>query len=87
MLTPVLRRGQPVREQPSLESIRERVQRQLSMLQPDIKRLENPRPYLAGMELGLHELKKQLVLAVKTKSASFRPANVFKPVQATDQNR
>ena len=73
LLTPVLRRGQPVREQPSLASIRERVQRQLSMLHPSVKRFENPQPYLAGLELGLQELKKRLVLVAKTKSGPSRP--------------
>jgi nicotinate phosphoribosyltransferase len=87
LLTPVLRHGQPVHEQPMLESIRERVQRQLSMLPAGVKRLENPQPYLAGLELGLHELKKQLVLALKTKPALARPANVFKSNQATGQGR
>ncbi len=87
LLTPVLRRGQPVRELPSLESIRERVQRQLSMLHTDTLQFENPRPYLAGLELGLHELKKQLVLAARGNSARFKPPPAFKSVQAINQNR
>ena len=81
LLTPVLRHGQPVREQPTLESVRERVQRQLSMLHPYIKRLENPPPYLAGLELGLHELKKRLVLATKTRPAHARPVQRESSVQ------
>jgi nicotinate phosphoribosyltransferase len=66
LLTPVLRRGQPVREEPSLESLRERVQRQLALLHPGIKRFENPHQYPAGLELGLHDLKTRLILAAKT---------------------
>jgi len=65
LLTPVLRHGQPVREQPSLESIRGRVQRQLAMLHPGIKRFDNPHQYPAGLESGLHELKTRLILAAK----------------------
>jgi nicotinate phosphoribosyltransferase len=86
LLTPVLSRGQPVREQPSLESIRERVQRQLSMLPAGVKRFENPQPYMAGLELATHELKKRLVLAAKT-AARAKPANLFKSIQPTDPNR
>jgi nicotinate phosphoribosyltransferase len=86
LLTPMLSRGQPVKEQPSLDSIRERVQRQLAMLPAGVKRIENPQPYLAGLELGTHELKKRLTLAVKT-AARARPVNVFKTFQTTDQNR
>jgi nicotinate phosphoribosyltransferase len=54
-----------VREQPSLESIRDRVQRQLAMLHPGIKRFEHPHQYPAGLELGLHDLKTRLILATK----------------------
>jgi nicotinate phosphoribosyltransferase len=70
LLTPVLRHGQPVREQPNLESIRERVQRQLSMLHPGIKRFENPHQYPAGLESGLHDLKTRLILAAKKEPAN-----------------
>jgi nicotinate phosphoribosyltransferase len=65
LLTPVLRHGQPVREQPSLETIRERVQRQLGRLHPGIKRFDNPHRYPAGLELSLYELKTKLILAAK----------------------
>jgi nicotinate phosphoribosyltransferase len=70
LLTPVIRHGQPVREQPSLEVIRERVQRQLGKLHPGIKRFENPHQYPAGLELGLHELKTRLILAAKKEPVS-----------------
>jgi nicotinate phosphoribosyltransferase len=66
---PVLRRGQPVREQSALESIQERVQRQLAMLHPGIKRFDNPHQYPAGLESGLHELKTRLILAAKKEPA------------------
>jgi nicotinate phosphoribosyltransferase len=72
LLTPVLRHGQPVREQPALEMIRQRVQRQLAMLHPGIKRFENPHQYPAGLELGLHNLKTRLILAAK-KETSHAP--------------
>jgi len=65
LLTPVLRNGQPLRELPGLEAIRERAQRQLAMLHPGIKRIDHPHQYPAGLELSLHELKTRLVLEAK----------------------
>ena len=69
LLTPVLRHGRPVREQPALETIRQRVQRQLAMLHPGIKRFEHPHQYPAGLELGLHDLKTRLILAARNVSS------------------
>jgi nicotinate phosphoribosyltransferase len=82
LLTPVLRHGQPVRELPTMESVRERVQRQLAMLHPGIKRFEHPHQYPAGLELGLYELKTRLILAAKE-----QPVNLKNAVQATDEHR
>jgi nicotinate phosphoribosyltransferase len=65
LLVPVLRQGEAVYEFPSLESIRQRVQQQLSMLHPGIKRFENPHRYPAGLELNLFELKTKLILEAK----------------------
>jgi nicotinate phosphoribosyltransferase len=50
---------------PSLENIRARAQRQLAMLHPGIKRFDNPHEYPAGLELGLHEFKTELILRAK----------------------
>jgi nicotinate phosphoribosyltransferase len=65
LLVPILRRGQLVYDPPSLGQIRERVQQQLGMLHPGIKRFVNPHQYVAGLELGLHELKTELVLKTR----------------------
>jgi nicotinate phosphoribosyltransferase len=35
------------------------------MLHPGIKRFVNPHQYAAGLELGLHDLKTQLVLKAR----------------------
>ena len=72
LLTPVLRQGQPVGEQPALPTIRQRVQSQLAMLHPGIKRFEHPHQYPSGLESGLHELKTRLILAAK-KEPTFLP--------------
>ncbi|HEY3863699.1 MAG TPA: nicotinate phosphoribosyltransferase [Verrucomicrobiae bacterium] len=65
LLAPVLRRGEPVEDQPALEAIRQRVKDQLARLHPGIKRFEHPHQYPAGLELGLHDLKTQMILAAK----------------------
>jgi nicotinate phosphoribosyltransferase len=65
LLVPVLRRGKLVYDLPSLEASRAHAQRQLARLHPGIKRLDNPHEYPAGLELGLHELKLQLILRAK----------------------
>ncbi len=65
LLVPILRRGKLVYNPPSLDAIRARAQRQLAMLHPGVKRFENPHQYPAGLELGLHELKTELILRAK----------------------
>lgn len=69
LLVPIFRRGKLVYDPPSLNAIRARVQRQLSMLHPGIKRFENPHEYPAGLELSLHELKTRLILRAKGEPA------------------
>ena len=65
LLVPVLRHGKLVYNSPSLKAIRARVQKQLASLHPGIKRFENPHEYPAGLELGLHELKTDLILRAR----------------------
>ncbi len=65
LLVPVLRGGKLVGELPSLKDIRLRVQQQIAMLHPGIKRFENPHEYPAGLELELHDLKTRLILQAR----------------------
>ena len=65
LLVPLFRRGKLVYQLPSLEAIRARTQKQLSMLHPGIKRFANPHQYPAGLELTLHEFKTELILKAK----------------------
>jgi nicotinate phosphoribosyltransferase len=65
LLVPILREGKVVYQTPTLDEIRQRVQQQLAMLHPGIKRSVNPHQYPAGLELRLHELKTQLVLKAR----------------------
>jgi nicotinate phosphoribosyltransferase len=68
LLVPVFRQGKLVYPLPELPAIRERVQQQLAMLHPGIKRLANPHQYPAGLEKGLHDLKTALVLKARGES-------------------
>src|SRR5262249_23613307 len=65
LLVPVFRRGKLVYKSESLGVIRERVTEQLAMLHPGIKRFVNPHQYEAGLELGLHEVKTNLILKAR----------------------
>jgi nicotinate phosphoribosyltransferase len=65
LLVPILRRGKLVYDLPTLDDIRARAQRQLAMLHPGIKRLDNPHQYPTGLELTLHELKAKLILQAR----------------------
>ena len=65
LLVPIFRKGKLVYQLPTLDAIRARAQQQLACLHPAIKRFENPHQYPAGLELGLHELKTELILRAK----------------------
>jgi len=65
LLLPIFREGRLVFKQPSLAEVRQRVQQQLAMLHPGIKRGINPHQYPAGLELGLHDLKTKLILEAR----------------------
>jgi nicotinate phosphoribosyltransferase len=65
LLVPVFRDSHQVYEPPRLDDIRRRVQDQLAMLHPGIKRSVNPHQYPAGLEQGLHDEKTKLVLQAR----------------------
>ena len=65
LLIPILREGRLVYTIPSLEEVRERVRQQLAQLHAGIKRFKNPHEYPAGLELGLHQLKTELILKAR----------------------
>src|SRR5438094_2620885 len=62
LLVPVFRLGELVYSTPALAEIRRRAQAQLAMFHAGVKRTINPHQYPVGLELGLHELKTELVL-------------------------
>lgn len=62
LLVPVLRGGARVGTLPGLPAIRERVQSQLALLPPGVKRFVNPHLYPVGLERRLHDLRTELIL-------------------------
>jgi len=65
LLVPIFRGGRMVCQLPPIDEIRQRVQKQLAMFNPGIKRFTNPHEYPAGLELSLHDLKTKLVLETR----------------------
>ncbi|HEV2972597.1 MAG TPA: nicotinate phosphoribosyltransferase [Pirellulales bacterium] len=71
LLVPIFSRGKCVYRVPSLEDSRRRLGEQLAMFHAGVKRFVNPHRYPVGLELGLHELKTELIL--KTRGLEGRP--------------
>jgi nicotinate phosphoribosyltransferase len=65
LLVPIFRRGELVYSIPPLGYIRQRAQDQLAAFHTSVKRLLNPHQYPVGLELGLHELKTELILKAR----------------------
>lgn len=61
VLQPIFLNGQLVYRSPSLAEIRERTLNQLSLLEPEYKRLMNPEIYWVGLSERLMELKQNLL--------------------------
>lgn len=62
LLVPVFLKGRKVYDVPSLQSTRNFVREQLQNFHPTYKRIMNPHQYPVGLEIGLHELKTDLIL-------------------------
>jgi len=67
LLVPILRQGANVYDSPSIHDIRQNAARNLSRLNPAIRRFTNPHRYPAGLEQSLHERKMQLVLQARSR--------------------
>ena len=68
LLEPALAGGRRVRAPDTLDAARERARRQLDGFHAGVKRLVNPHRYPVGLELGLHERKTELILALRERS-------------------
>jgi nicotinate phosphoribosyltransferase len=62
LLIPIFKHGQQVYQSPALSEIRRRTQSQLAMFHSGVKRFVNPHQYPVGLELGLHDLKTEIIL-------------------------
>ena len=69
LLVPVFQDGKQVYVLPDIHSVRDRVQTQLASLHPGVKRFVNPHIYPVGLEKHLHEVKTNLILALRGESA------------------
>jgi len=65
LLVPVFKQGQQVYQSPPLAEIRKRTQSQLAQFHSGVKRFVNPHQYPVGLELGLHDLKTELILLAR----------------------
>lgn len=74
LLVPIFRQGKCIYNLPSLKSIQETTQKELSFFHSGIKRFINPHEYVVGMEKTLYELKLSLINKIR--------ANMF----STDSN-
>ena len=61
LLIPALRHGERVAPPEPLADIRARAIQQLAMLHPSIRRFMNPHEFPAGLDIGLHELRDQMI--------------------------
>jgi nicotinate phosphoribosyltransferase len=61
LLVPVLRNGHRLAESEPLTAIRDRAIAQLARLHPGIRRFMNPHEFPVGIDIGLHELRNQMV--------------------------
>ncbi|MES2273966.1 MAG: nicotinate phosphoribosyltransferase [Chlamydiota bacterium] len=67
LLVPIFRQGKLVYNSPSLQEIQYFAKQECSRLPSAMKRLLNPQPYLAGLEIGLHHKKIELMHHLRAK--------------------
>ena len=61
LLKPWMRKGRVVGETEGLDAIQARAQSQLARLHPSVRRFMNPHEYPVGIDVGLHELRDQMI--------------------------
>lgn len=65
LLIPIYREGKLVYDLPSIETIRDNTQKELSRFHDGIKRFINPHQYVVGMEHNLYNIKLDLIKKVR----------------------
>jgi nicotinate phosphoribosyltransferase len=61
LLVPVMRDGHRLTQSERLTAIRDRAVNQLAQLHPGIRRFMNPHEFPVGIDIGLHELRNQMI--------------------------
>lgn len=75
LLVPILRKGAPVYEAPSIQAIQDRTRQQLKGLHDGHKRFLHPHEYPVGLSPALHQLRTNLVAAARgTEPLALTPA-------------
>jgi nicotinate phosphoribosyltransferase len=65
LLLPLVRQGRGVASRPTLTEARERRASDLRRLHPGVTRFLNPHQYPVGLELGLHNIKTEMILKLR----------------------
>lgn len=65
LLIPVMRAGKVVIEKERIDDTRARTHRELNRLHPTVKRLMNPHEHPVGLDIGLNELRDQMIREVR----------------------
>ena len=73
LLIPVLRKGRTHQEFDSLTAIRDRALGQLARLHPGIRRFMNPHEFPVGIDIGLHEVRDQMIRELRSPSLLAPP--------------
>jgi nicotinate phosphoribosyltransferase len=81
LLVPVVRSGRAVGEPPTLDAIRQRVQRQLGGLDATVRRLMNPHTYPVGLTRELYEERLRLIESARISRPSRDPASSTTAIQ------
>ena len=70
LLVPVMREGQIAGETEALAAIRARATDQVAKLHPGIRRFMNPHEYPVGIDIGLHQMRDQMIRQMLAPSAT-----------------
>jgi nicotinate phosphoribosyltransferase len=70
LLEPVIRAGKPLADPEPLTRSRQRTAEELAKLHPGTRRFLNPHEYPVGLEIGLHNLRDQLIRQAREATAT-----------------
>ncbi|QDS99216.1 nicotinate phosphoribosyltransferase [Adhaeretor mobilis] len=73
LLRPAFRAGKVVAEPESLEVIRQRMHENIERLHPTVRRFMHPHEYPVGLDVGLHELRDEMILQARQVRLEMAP--------------